>query len=216
MRSVISQALASGRAIGTILVVVALAATLAALLLPIQLFDGNRSVAAARQGWQDDGHGIRNTPYGPLSALDRDFVRKVRLAGLWELPSGRSAQERGGKASVRTVGDHLVHGHTELDRRAVDTGRALGIELPNQPNAQQRGWLSQMDQARGAAFDRLLVNLLRRAHGQVFGLIGLVRDQTRNSLVRKLANRANFVVLDHITVLEKTGLVDFDALNDVN
>ncbi len=25
------------------------------------------------------------TPYGPLSALDRDFVTKVRLAGLWEL-----------------------------------------------------------------------------------------------------------------------------------
>ncbi|MGH3311978.1 MAG: DUF4142 domain-containing protein [Streptomyces sp.] len=216
MRSAISQALASGRAIGTLLVVFSLAATLAALLLPVYLFDGNRTVAAARQGWLDDGGGIRSTKYGPLSSLDRDFVRKVRLAGLWELPAGRSAQERGGRASVRRAGNHLVDGHTELDRLAVKAGRALDIELGNQPTGKQRDWLEQIYEARGDEFDRRSVNLLRQAHGAVFTLVGLVRDQTRNSMVRALATRANAVVLDHITVLEDTGLVDFDALNDVN
>ncbi|AXK33346.1 DUF4142 domain-containing protein [Streptomyces armeniacus] len=215
MRRVIAGTpLASGRAVGTALIVVALAATVVALLLPAQMFNGNRSVAAARQGWDDDGGGTESTSYGPLTALDRDFVRKVRLAGLWELPSGRQAQERGTRKSVRTAGDHLVDGHTELDRRAVEAGRSLGISLANQPTEQQRGWLSRMDAAQGEEFDRVLVNLLRRAHGKVFGLIGIVRDRTRNSLVRSLADRANTVVLDHITVLENTGLVDFDALDD--
>ncbi|MGW7518266.1 DUF4142 domain-containing protein [Streptomyces sp. NPDC054796] len=209
----LTRCLASGRAVGTALVVVALVATLTALLLPLQTFDGNRSVTAARQGWDDDGGGTVSTPYGPLTALDRDFVRKVRLAGLWELPSGREAQERGERESVQTAGDHLVEGHSELDRRSVDAGRALGISLPNQPTAQQRGWLAQMNAAQGDAYDRTFVNLLRRAHGKVFGLVGIVRHETRNSMVRALATRANAVVLDHITVLEDTGLVDFDALN---
>ncbi|PHQ52057.1 hypothetical protein BLA24_09780 [Streptomyces cinnamoneus] len=196
---------AAGRAVGTWLVVGALAATLVALLVPVSLFGSARPAAAAGPAWSDDGAGVQNTAFGPLSALDRDFVRKVRLAGLWEKPAGRLAQERGTTEDVRVAGEHLIGGHTELDRRSLDAGRVLGISLPDRPSAQQQGWLDQMDAARGTAFDRAFAQLVRAAHGKVFGLVALVRDRTGNSLVRELATRANTVVLDHITVLENTG-----------
>jgi len=208
-------AVMSGRAVGTVLLVLALVATLAALILPTDWFSGNRASAIARSGWQDDGKGTWKTEYGPLTAMDRDFVRKVRSAGLWELPAGRSAQERGTKKSVRIAGDHLVDGHTELDKRAVTAARALRVSLPTQPTGSQREYLDDMEKAKGKEFDQVLVDHLRKQHGVVFGLVGLVRDQTSNSMVRSLATRANAIVLDHITVLEDTGLVDFEALNDV-
>ncbi|GAA0453000.1 DUF4142 domain-containing protein [Streptomyces olivaceiscleroticus] len=203
---------ADARALATGLIVAALAATFVALLLPVQLFGQNTSVAAAAAGWEDDGGGTVRTPYGPLTPLDRDFVRKVRLAGLWELPAGRQARERGTRKAVRTAGDHLVAGHTELDRRSVQAARDLGMALPDEPTAQQQGWLGQLDAARGQEFDRRFAQLLRRAHGKVFGLVALVRAQSRNTVVRRLATRTNAVVLDHITVLEGTGLVDFGNL----
>ncbi len=213
MRSILSNSAASGRTIATGLVVAALVATLAAVLLPVQLFGESASAATNTVAYDDDGGGTVNTRYGPLTAMDRDFVRKVRLAGLWELPAGRQAQERGTTAAVRMAGDHLVAGHTELDRRSIEAGRALGIQLANQPTPQQQGWLAQMSAAQGDDFPPVFAELLRRAHGKVFGLVAMVRDQTRNSMVRALANRANTVVLDHITVLEKTGRVDFDTLH---
>lgn len=209
------SAMTSGRAIGTVLVVLGLVATLAALLLPVKFFDGNRSLALARSGWQDDGKGTRKTEFGPLTPMDRDFIRKVRNAGLWELPAGQSAQERGTTKSVRIVGDHLVDGHEELDRRAIEAGRTLKVSLPNQPAGKNQDYLDEIDRSKGKEFDKVLVERLRQAHGVVFGLVGLVRDQTRNSMVRSLATRANTIVLDHITVLEDTGLVKFEALNDV-
>ncbi|WP_314171874.1 DUF4142 domain-containing protein [Streptomyces winkii] len=209
------SAMMSGRAIGTVLVVLALIGTLAALLIPTTWFEGNRSTALARAGWQDDGKGTWKTEYGPLTPMDRDFIRKVRSAGLWELPAGRSAQERGTTKSVRIAGDHLVDGHTELDRRSVAAGRAMGVSLPTQPTGSQQEYLGDMDRAKGKDFDKILVAHLRKQHGVVFGLVGLVRDQTRNSMVRSLATRANAIVLDHITVLEDTGLVKFEELNDV-
>ncbi|MFJ7158741.1 DUF4142 domain-containing protein [Streptomyces sp. NPDC101118] len=193
-------------------VIGALALTLVALLIPVDAF-GGRSPAAAATVTGDDGAGTLSTPYGPLTAQDRDFVRRVRLAGLWELPAGRQAMQRGTRESVRTVGEHLVEGHTELDRRAIETGQALGLDLPNQPNEQQQGWLSQLDRTQGDPYERLFVHLLRQAHGKVFALVGQVRAQTRNSMVRALATDANSTVLDHITVLEDTGLVDFEALD---
>lgn len=71
-----------------------------------------------------------------------------------------------------------------------------------------------MSRAKGDEYERLFTQLLRRAHGKVFGLLAGIRAQTRNSMVRALATSANATVLDHITVLEDTGLVDFDGLSD--
>ncbi|MFF8262945.1 DUF4142 domain-containing protein [Streptomyces virginiae] len=197
-------------------VITALALTLIALLVPVDKFGSSRATAAvaAPAAGDDDGLGTVSTAYGPLTAADRDFVRKVRLAGLWELPAGRQAQQRGTRPAIRTAGDHLVDGHTELDRQVIQVGQALGIDLPNQPSAQQQDWLGQMNRAKGDEYERLFTQLLRRAHGKVFGLLAGIRAQTRNSMVRALATSANATVLDHITVLEDTGLVDFDGLAD--
>ncbi|MFE9560344.1 DUF4142 domain-containing protein [Streptomyces sp. NPDC006487] len=221
------MSVASRHVMGTGIVLGALALTLIALLIPVQSFGGRTATAAtaganavtaapvpASASPDDDGAGVMNTAFGPLTPQDREFVRKVRLAGLWELPAGRQAQERGTRRSVRTAGEHLVEGHTELDRRVLEVGQALGMELPDRPSGQQQAWLDQLDRAQGATYERLFVQLLRRAHGKVFTLVAQVRAQTRNSVVRELATDANTTVLDHIAVLEASGLVDFEGLAD--
>jgi predicted outer membrane protein len=209
------SAVPSARAAGTLLVVLGLVATLAALLVPVYFFDGNRSSAISRNGWEDDGQGTWKTEYGPLTSLDRDFLRRVRAAGLWELPAGRVARERSERTSVRTVGDHLVEGDGELDKRVIQAGRTLRVQLPNRPTHDEQKYLEDIEKAEGDTFDEVFVNHLRKQNGGAFGLVGLVRDQTRNSMVRSLATRANTIVLDHIAVLEETGLVDYDALIQV-
>lgn len=223
------MSVASRHVMGTGIVIGALALTLIALLIPVRSFGGAAATAApapasaatvspapapAPASADDDGAGVMNTAFGPLTPQDREFVRKVRLAGLWELPAGRQAQERGTRRSVRTAGEHLVEGHAELDRRVLEVGQALGMELPDRPSGQQQAWLDQLDRAQEATYERLFVQLLRRAHGKVFTLVAQVRAQTRNSVVRELATDANATVLDHIAVLEDSGLVDFEGLAD--
>ncbi|MEW2166714.1 DUF4142 domain-containing protein [Streptomyces sp. NPDC007084] len=197
----------SGLVSGTGLIITALLATLAALAFPIWSY-------ADRSGTGLDTLNAQTvaTRYGPLSALDREFVTKVRLAGLWELPAGQQAQERGTTQAVRTAGEHLIEGHTFLDARVRGVAARLGLELPNQPNPQQQGWLATLNAAHGTTYDRDFANILRKAHGKVFAVVAQVRANTRNSLVRDLADDANTTVLDHIKVLEATGYVDFDAL----
>ncbi len=208
------MSVASRHVMATGVVIGALAFTLIALLIPVQKFGGRNAAAATAPAAEDDGAGIQSTAFGPLTPQDRDFVRKVRLAGLWELPAGRQAMQRSSRPAIRTAGEHLVEGHTELDRRVMEVSQALGMEIPNQPSVQQQGWLDQMDRAQGPQYEQLFIQLLRRAHGKVFALVAQIRAQTRNSMVRALATDANSTVLDHITVLEASGLVDFDGLAD--
>ncbi|MFG2498116.1 DUF4142 domain-containing protein [Streptomyces sp. NPDC048441] len=192
---------------GTGLIVAGLVATLAALLFPVWSYEDRSGTSLDRF----DAETV-STQFGPLSALDREFITKVRLAGLWELPAGQQAEERGTTKAVKTAGEHLVEGHTFLDARVREVATRLDLELPSQPNPQQRDWLGELSDAHGEAYDEKFTNILRAAHGRVFSVVAEVRATTRNSLVRALADDANTTVLDHIKVLEGTGLVDFDEL----
>lgn len=194
---------------GTGLIIAALAATAAALLYPLWSYTGRQSPAAGATVLSAQ---TVTTPYGPLSAQDRDFITKVRLAGLWELPAGEMAERKGTTAAVRTAGQHLVDGHTSLDAHVRTVATQLGVPLPNEPNQQQQQWLDTLTTAQGQDFDRQFAGILRLAHGRVFALVAAVRAGTQNSLVRDLADDANATVLDHIKVLEATGYVDFAAL----
>lgn len=193
---------------GTGLVIAALAATAAALLYPLWSYTDRQSAAGASVLSAQ----TVTTPFGPLSTQDRDFITKVRLAGLWELPAGELAELRGTTAAVRTAGQHLVDGHTSLDAHVRTVATQLGVPLPNEPNEQQQQWLATLRAARGQDFDRQFAGILRLAHGRVFTLVAQVRADTQNSLVRDLADDANATVLDHIKIVEATGYVDFTAL----
>ena len=156
---------------------------------------------------------VANTNYGPLTEADRDFVVKVRAAGLWEHPLGLLAMERGTTPEMKEAGQHLVVGHGRLDASCRKISLELGITLPNQASPQQQGFVETVKATSGKEFDSTAVNIMRVTHGQIFPAIAKIRANTRNTLIRQLADQANDTVLDHITVLEKTGLVNHEQVN---
>lgn len=156
-------------------------------------------------------------PAGPtqLEASDMALFNGVRQAGLWEMPAGTMAAEKGSARRVREVGAEIAKQHVELDKLAVDAANKLGVELPSEVTSAQAGWLTEMKEASGARFDRIFVDRLRAAHGAIFPVIASVRSGTRNEVVRQLAQDANDFVMTHMTLLESTGLVRYNNLPPV-
>ncbi len=190
---------------GTVFVGGALVLTLSALAYPAMLGVENTS--------SDTSRIIANTRYGPLTEADRDFVVKVRAAGLWEYPLGEMAMERGTTAAMKEAGKHLIVGHSGLDELCRKIAPELGITLPNQASPQQQQFVATVDSKSGKEFDSTAVTIMRVTHGQIFPTVAKIRASTQNTLVRQLADLANDTVLDHITVLEKTGLVNHEQIN---
>jgi predicted outer membrane protein len=149
---------------------------------------------------------------GPLTEADRDFVVEVRSAGLWEYPVGQTALKKGTTKAVKTAGKHLIDGDASLDAASRNVASQLDITLPNQPSPQQQDFVATLNADSGKQFDTDMATLLRATDGQILATIASVRTTTKNTLVRALADQANDIVLDLITVLEKTGLVDFDQV----
>jgi predicted outer membrane protein len=192
----------SRNATGTLFVGGALSLTIVALAYPAMLGFDNVSTAQDRV--------IAQTQWGPLTEQDRDFVVKVRAAGLWEYPLGQIALQKGTTKEVKTAGEHLIDGHAALDTTCRKIAPMLNITLPNVASPQQVAFVNQIQASSGTAFDSNFANILRTTHGSIFNTVAKIRSTTKNSLVRALADQANDTVLDHITVMEKTGFVNFD------
>jgi putative membrane protein len=155
---------------------------------------------------------ITDKAAGAVTAADKDLVVKVRLAGLWEIPAGEMAQDKSDDERIQQIGRDIAEQHEELDKFARAAAEKLDIALPDEPNADQQGWLDEMEEAEGTDFDRIFIDRLRAAHGKIFPAIATVRASTRNDTVRKLAQRSNQFVATHLTLLETSGIVDFKAL----
>ncbi|MCX4912156.1 DUF4142 domain-containing protein [Streptomyces sp. NPDC060011] len=181
----------------------ALTLTLAALAYPAML--GLDTVSTSNDRI------IANTQWGPLTEGERDFVVKVRAAGLWEHPLGQIGLQKGQSKAVKIASQHLVDGHAALDTSCRKIAPMLNITLPNVASPQQEGFVTQLKGESGRQFDVDFANILRMTHGSIFNTIAKVRSTTKNTLIRALADQANNTVLDHITVMEKTGLIDFDT-----
>ena len=151
------------------------------------------------------------TRWGPLSAADRDLIKKVRLATLWEMTIAQEATQRADTAKVRRISAEISAQHHGLDEEARALAAKLDVRLPVKPTDTQAGWMADISGRSGRDYDITYVKWLRLAHGQIFPLIGAVRGSTQNTLVRRFAETCNAAVLNHQRLLESTGLAGPDA-----
>ncbi|GGP64565.1 DUF4142 domain-containing protein [Saccharothrix coeruleofusca] len=179
----------------------------AAVVLAVHLLLSLGLTGVAHADDPVDAGPVQQTPLGPITAMDKDLLVKVRLAGLWEMPMGEEAQTRAASQRVKEVGAQLASDHAFLDQRVLRLADQMGVELPDEPNADQQSWMAEMRSATGAAFDDSFANRLRAAHGSIFPVIAQVRAMTRNEAIRQFAQVGNNIVLKHMTLLESTNLV---------
>jgi predicted outer membrane protein len=211
----------------TVTIIAAVCAVIAAAVIAIRAGSDEASAnpTIAGQAQHAGGHvttggaGQAATGQGgadlTVTEVDREFLVKVRQAGLWEIPAGRLAQTNASNEAVKRAGDHLIDGHSKLDQLVREDAEILGVDIPNEATEEQQQWVRDLENAQGEEFDKLFADVLRASHGKIFATIGEVRAATQNDLIRRHARQANQTVLDHMEVLEDTGLVDASTFQEV-
>jgi predicted outer membrane protein len=156
-----------------------------------------------------------DTDAQPLTATDILLVDRVRQAGMWEEAASSMALTKASSARVRQIATMILAQHKQLDQIDITAAKKLNHTLPTDPTPEQQRWLGEMQGSSGARFDDIYVQRLRAAHGAVFSVIAAVRANTRNDVVRQLAVQSNGFVLNHMSYLESTNLVQYNELPTV-
>lgn len=143
-----------------------------------------------------------------LDARDREFIRLIKFANLWEIPIAQLGIERGSSEAFKTAGETMVSDHTKLNVAVKQLSDKFGVDLPTEPTAAQKQWMAEISShPKGKDFDKTFATRLRDAHGSVFNTIAEERTSTRNKTMRDFATQANTIVMRHMTLLEATGYV---------
>lgn len=155
---------------------------------------------------------LTSTPYGPLSPADVKLMTLVRETSLREITTSQWALQRSTNPMVKQAAQMIISQHVTLQNEDLAAAAKLGVTLPDQPSPDMQVGIDRMRGETGKTFDDDYANTLRQAHGQAFILIAQVRADTRNSVVRPLADSANDFIKMHIQMLERTGDVDYGQL----
>jgi hypothetical protein len=147
-----------------------------------------------------------------LSPADLDLLIRLHQADLWEARAGAAAQYNAGTDQIRQLGTRITGEDHDLDQAVHNVAVQVGVQLPEEPTADQQSWLRELDAARRGEFDRAFVDRLRTADGIVFPLIANVRAGSRNELIRAFASTANSYVLRHLSYLQSTDQVSYALL----
>ncbi|KAG0057826.1 hypothetical protein BGZ83_000013 [Gryganskiella cystojenkinii] len=94
-----------------------------------------------------------NTRFGPLSAIERELVRKVRLTTLWELPMAREAKQRAEIGKVKQISAVIEAQHVFLDSAVVGILKQMAIEMPTEPNTLQKCFIADIQAQSGIDYD---------------------------------------------------------------
>lgn len=98
------------------------------------------------------------------SQQDVAFLQAAHQSNLAEIAGGTIAQQKGQSQQVKDLGARFVTDHTNLDNSVKQVAQALGVTLPDAPNADQQAVAARYQQTNGTAFDTLFISTQMDAH----------------------------------------------------
>jgi putative membrane protein len=89
------------------------------------------------------------------SQQDTAFLQAAHQSNLAEIAGGTLAQQKGQSQQVKDLGARFVTDHTNLDNSLKQAAQALGVTLPDAPDADQQAVAARYQATSGTAFDTL-------------------------------------------------------------
>ena len=135
------------------------------------------------------------------SDQDTAYLQAAHQSNLAEIASGNLAQEKGQSQQVKDLGARWVEDHPRLDTAVRDTAEALGVDLPDAPNAEQRALARRYEAASGSEFDALWIPTQMDSHMKSMRLGETEIAEGSDAQAKKVAQDAAPVIASHHDLL---------------
>lgn len=124
------------------------------------------------------------------SQQDTQYLQAIHQVNLFEISKGEMAGQKAQDQGVKNLGQQIGTDHTQLDETVQQVANQLGVELSNEPTADQQDAMDQMNNASGEEFDQLWVTSNLTGHVQAIQATQTEISQGSDSSVIELAQTA--------------------------
>ena len=132
---------------------------------------------------------------------DTHFYQKAAESNLAEVDAGMLAQQRGGSAAVKNFGQMMVKDHSAANHTLRELATTNHVDLPDQPNAEQRAKRSALQSLSGDAFDSAYVEAQILAHKDAIAAFKEESASGDDLAARQFATETLPTIQGHLKVL---------------
>ena len=136
------------------------------------------------------------------------FATAVAASDLYEIESGRLAQQKGSSADVKSMAEHLVTDHQKstADLKAAAAKASPAVTVAPALDAEKQAMLDELKAASGADFDRKFLDQQTTAHQKALALLRNYASGGDSQPLKDFASKAATAVdghLEHLNSIKK-------------
>ena len=184
--------------------VAALSLAAAACKEPDLTASQNEPQAAELNTPDDPGVANMAAPAGAPTAAPQ-FAAQAAGSDLFEIASGKLAQQKGESAGVKRFGEQLVEEHTKSSNelKAALAGVQPAIALPSAPPTELQARLQALQGLSGEQFDQRFIADQIASHQQTLAAVNGYIASGDNPALRDWARKATGVIQKHLQQLNR-------------
>lgn len=136
-----------------------------------------------------------------------DYVSTAAISDMYEIESGRLAQEKGQSDEVKAHARQMIEDHTRTSEalKAAVAQMGTDMQVPTRLDARHQQMIDDLRAAEGEAFDRLYMEQQRMAHEAAYRLHSSYATGGDNPELQRVAANAVPVIERHRAMFARSG-----------
>lgn len=142
---------------------------------------------------------------GAMMVSDTDFAMMAAQGGLAEVQMAQLAQQKATSKDVQKYAKQMIKDHTKANSNLMKIAAKKQMTLPTAPNEEQMQMMSQLQNASGAEFDRMYMEMAGgAAHQKMLGLFQSEANNGTDAELKSFAAKTLPVVQKHLRMAQET------------
>lgn len=136
------------------------------------------------------------------SKMDKTFVQKAGMGGIFEVDSGKLAADMGASQDVKDFGSKMVEDHGKANEELKSLASAKSLDIPSQLDATHQKMVDDLKSKTGKEFDAAYMADMTKAHKMDDALFVKEGKSGTDPDLKAFATKTDVVIKQHIAMLK--------------
>ena len=139
-----------------------------------------------------------------VSTMDKTFVKKATIGGMFEVETGKLAGAMGTSQGVKDFGNKMVEDHGKAGDELKGIVSSKSIDAPTALDAKHEKMVEELKAKSGKDFDALYLKDMKMAHTMDDALFEKEASSGKDADLKAFAEKTDKVIKMHISMLKDT------------
>jgi putative membrane protein len=138
-----------------------------------------------------------------LSHADKSFIEDAAKGGMFEVQSGKVAEQKASDPQVKEFAQRLVQDHSKANDELMQIAQAKGVKMPDKDKWADKHELNKLNKMSGADFDREFAQHSVKDHQKDIQKFEKASAKLKDPEVKAWAEKQLPVLREHLAMAQK-------------